>query len=279
MDNTVYTHIEFLRNKKFENLTTTVPPHSHFFYEITYVLKGTLSTEMNDEHFECGPNDILLVPPNTIHSHSSENDYEVIYMGFYYNGLYGALNQKIFNKDNTFIFELLKKMLEEYNNTESYYENVCQELQKILIFNILRLQDTGRSSNNDDVLKYAVAYLQDHYYDNIDMQELAKSLGYSYHHFRHIFKESFDMPPQQFLLNQRLQYAIGLLRSTNQSISDIAKNCGFSSTTRFISAFKSIFKISPTQYRNSDTVNLDISVYFEDNEFKYRFNDKVMPLK
>lgn len=279
MDNTVFTHIEFLQNKKFSGDNTAVSAHNHFFYEMTYVLEGTLCTYMNDVCYECKPGTIILVPPNTLHSHASDDDYEVIYMGFYYNGLYGPLNQRIFDKDNSIILELLKKLLNEFDSTETYYESVCQELQKILIFNMLRLQDSNRSSSSDAALKYAVAYFQNHYYDDIDMQELAKSLGYSYHHFRHIFKQNFNMPPKQFLLNQRIQYAMRLLRTTKQSISDIARNCGFSSTTRFISAFKSIFKISPMQYRNSDTVNLDISVFFEENEFKLYINDKIMPLK
>ncbi len=279
MENTVFTHIEFIKKKDFKNKETTVVAHNHYFYEMTYVLQGKLCTDMNGKHYECEPNTIIIVPPTNLHSHSSENDYKVIYMGFYYNGLYGPLTQRIFKDENGIILKLLNNMLNEYNNTDYHYESICSELQKLFIFNILRQQDSNRLSNNDAILKHAIAYMQNHYYEDIDMRELAESLGYSYHHFRHIFKENFDVPPKQFLLNQRIQYALRLLRNTDQSISEIAKSCGFASTVRFISAFKSIFKISPMQYRNSDTVNLDVSVFFKENKFVYSINDKILPLK
>ncbi len=265
MDDAVFTHIEFLKHRSYDNEKVVVPPHNHYFYEMTYVLDGCLYTDMNNKHYECEPNSIILVPPNVAHAHNSNDRYEVIYMGFYYNGLFGPLNQRVFKDDDEkTILRLLRQMLEEYDNTEKYYENICGELQKIFILNMLRLQDNNRPSNNDAVLKYAVSYMQDHYYDDIDMQELAKSLGYSYHHFRHIFKENFNMPPKQFLLNQRMQYAMRLLRTTNKNISEISRNCGFSSATRFISSFKALFNISPTQYRNSDTINLDICIFSDD---------------
>jgi len=280
LDNTVFTHIEFLRRKTFTMEAVLVPNHNHYFYEMSYILKGCLQTEMDGKHYESEKNSIILIPPNAMHSHDSQDEYEVIYIGFYYNGLYGPLNQRTFDDSDGAILKILEKMLTEFEKEESYSESISQELQKIFIFNLLRLQDkSGFSSNNDDVLKYAVSYLQDHYYEDIDMQELAQSLGYSYHHFRHMFKQNFDMPPKQFLLNQRIQYAMKLLRNTDQSIASIAKNCGFASTNRFISAFKSIFNFSPMQYRNSDTVNLDICVFWDKDEYKFKRNDEIMPIK
>ena len=263
MENSIFTHIEYIKHRRFDIDKVNVPAHNHHFFEISYVLDGCFHADIDSMHYELGPNTMFLAPPKAIHSHDSNDVYEVIYMGFYYNGAYGMLNQHVFkDKDNT-VLNLLNMIIDEYKNADENYENVCLELQKILIFTLLRLQGNSSSSDNETILKYAVSYLQDHYYDDIDMQELAKSLGYSYDHFRHIFKEAFGVPPKQFLLNQRMQYALRLLRDTSESISNIAKSCGFTSTTRFISAFKSLFHTSPMQYRNSDSINLEI-VNFED---------------
>jgi len=263
MGNSVFTHIEFIKHRRYKNDEVVVPAHSHYFFEITYVIDGRFYADIDSKHYEFGPDTMFLAPPNAMHSHDGDDSYEVIYMGFYYNGLHGLLNQHVFKDENKTMYNLLKMMLDEYKNTDTNYENICLELQKIFVFNLLRMQNNSNTSDNEAILKYAVSYMQDHYYDDIDMQELAKSLGYSYDHFRHIFKENLGVPPKQFLLNQRMQYAIRLLRATNESISNISDSCGFTSTARFISAFKSLFAISPMQYRNSGTVNIDI-VNFED---------------
>lgn len=263
MEKSIFTHIEYIKHRRFEKDKVVVPAHNHFFYEITYVLDGCFFADIDSQHYELGPNTIFLAPPKAVHSHDSNDSFEVIYMGFYYNGSQGILNQYVFDDKDKKVLNILNMIISEYKNADTHYENICHELQKIFLFTLLRLQGNSNVSDNETILKYAVSYLQDHYYDDIDMQELAKSLGYSYDHFRHIFKENFGVPPKQFLFNQRMQYAIRLLRDTNESVSNIAKSCGFASTTRFISAFKSLFSVSPMQYRNSDTVNLEI-VNFED---------------
>lgn len=263
MNDSIFTHIEYIKHRRFDRDKVNVPAHNHNFYEITYVLDGCFHADIEGEHYELGPNTMFLAPPKITHSHDSNNGYEVIYSGFYYNSSYGKLNQYIFNDKDNIVLKILKMILDEYKKSDINYENICIELQKTLIFTLLRLQGSSAPSNNKSVLNYAVSYLQDRYYDDIDMRELAKSLGYSYDHFRHIFKENFGVPPKQFLLNQRMQYAIRLLRDTDESISNIAKACGFSSTTRFISSFKSLFSTSPMQYRNSDTINIE-TVNFED---------------
>lgn len=259
MENSVFTHTEFIKSRRFTNDKVVVPAHSHYFFEITYVLDGCFYADIDEKHYELGPNKIFLAPPNTLHSHDSNDSYEVTYMGFYYNSLYGALNQHVFEDKNGSILNILNTMLDEYQNTNTNYENICLELQKIFVLSLLRMQNnSNNSSDNGAILKYAISYLQEHYYDAIDMQQLAKSLGYSYDHFRHIFKENFAMPPKQFLLNQRMQYALRYLRTTNESVSNIAKSCGFTSTARFISNFTDMFDMSPMQYRNSNSVNIEV---------------------
>lgn len=263
MNNSVFTHIEYIKHRRFDKDKVSVPAHNHNFYEITYVLDGCFHADIDSSHYELGTNTMFLAPPKAMHSHNSDDSYEVIYAGFYYNGSHGMLNQHVINDKDNIVLNILNMILAEYKNADTNYENICLELQKILVFTLLRLQGNSITSDNETILKYAVSYLQDHYYDDIDMRQLANSLGYSYDHFRHIFKESFGVPPKQFLLNQRMQYAIRLLRDTDESISNIAKSCGFTSTTRFISTFKSLFSTSPMQYRNSDTINIE-TVNWED---------------
>ena len=52
-----------------------------------------------------------------------------------------------------------------------------------------------------------------------------------------------------------------LLRNTPKTVKEIAAECGFSNQTRFISAFKSVLNITPTQYRNSTDINIETYNY------------------
>ncbi len=257
MDNVIFTHVEFLQHKFFPHDKVVVPAHNHHCFELNYVLNGNFIAESKGEKYECSKNTVLIFPPNVYHSHDSKSTFEVIYMGFYYNNLFGPIKQIQFDDKDEKILHILKKMESEFNNSDYYYEAVLSELQKLLIFTILRMQNPNVLSDYDVTLKYAISYIQEHYYEKIDIQSLAASLGYSYHHFRHVFKNNIDMPPSQFLFNQRLQNAMWMLRNTDLNIGEISEKCGFNSPAHLTTAFTSALNISPQQYRISDNVNLD----------------------
>lgn len=96
-------------------------------------------------------------------------------------------------------------------------------------------------------------YLQQHFFENISLQELARHCCVSPFHFSRIFKSILQTSPHQYLSSLRLQHAQVLLSTSGLPVTDIAFECGFNSLEHFITAYKKKFKESPGNHRKQFT--------------------------
>ncbi|MDE5721164.1 MAG: helix-turn-helix transcriptional regulator [Clostridia bacterium] len=81
-----------------------------------------------------------------------------------------------------------------------------------------------------------------------------KKLPLNYDYIRKLFKKETGITPHEFLLNERMQLARGLIlgRISNQyspySVSQIAESCGYSEPLYFSRVFKKYFGVAPSEY-------------------------------
>ena len=99
-------------------------------------------------------------------------------------------------------------------------------------------------------------YIYQHIDTNISVNELAKMHSISKFHFHRIFKEQMGTNIYETIKSIRLQKAANLLLTNSSStITEIAKQCGYSSHTSFIRVFKERFLVSPKIWRNGGYKN------------------------
>jgi AraC family transcriptional regulator len=94
-------------------------------------------------------------------------------------------------------------------------------------------------------------YINEHLDQNIKLADLAQLLDMSQFHFSHLFKRSIGTAPYQYLLQQRIERAKELLKQTDQSIMDIALECGFNSHSHLSKQFRQLTGITPKAYRTN----------------------------
>ncbi len=80
---------------------------------------------------------------------------------------------------------------------------------------------------------------------------LAKCCHICPDHFTRIFRRLYGMPPRQYITQQRIAAATGLLCSTHFTISDIAYKLGYGDVYLFSRLFKRIKGTSPGHYRKA----------------------------
>lgn len=83
----------------------------------------------------------------------------------------------------------------------------------------------------------------------IEVAQLAELAGMSKHHFSRQFSLRFGLSPHSHLIATRLQQAKIRLEFTDQSILQIAMDCGFSDASHFGRAFRNSEGMTPTDYR------------------------------
>ena len=83
----------------------------------------------------------------------------------------------------------------------------------------------------------------------LNIGQLAAHCALSPYHFARMFRQSFGLPPHQYLLARRLARARDLLRNSALGLGDIALACGFASASHFANRFKQTLGGTPGEYR------------------------------
>ncbi|SHM76352.1 AraC family transcriptional regulator [Pseudomonas asturiensis] len=92
-------------------------------------------------------------------------------------------------------------------------------------------------------------FIETHLADPLSLGQLAGLCALSEYHFARMFRESFGLPPHQYLLARRLERARQLLRTTHNPLGDIAQACGFASASHFSNRFRHAMGATPGEYR------------------------------
>lgn len=103
----------------------------------------------------------------------------------------------------------------------------------------------------EKTLNPALAYVAQHYQQEIRMTDLARACAMSESHFRRLFYQATGMNPSDYVNRYRIHRALNLLKMTNDSILAVAMHAGFSSIATFNRNFLHYMGQSPKQWRNS----------------------------
>jgi AraC-like DNA-binding protein len=83
------------------------------------------------------------------------------------------------------------------------------------------------------------------------VDEIAAAVGISRKHLYSVFNDILKIPPKQYLIYYRIEKACTRLKSTDQSVQEIAESVGYSNQFYFSKEFKRLTGRSPSEYRKS----------------------------
>jgi len=95
-----------------------------------------------------------------------------------------------------------------------------------------------------------VEYVDAHLDQNITLEDLAMAAGFSRTHFVRSFRKQTGETPHKWLMRRRLERVKDLLQSTEESLSQIADKCGFSSQSHMSTTMKRAVGLTPKQWRD-----------------------------
>lgn len=94
-------------------------------------------------------------------------------------------------------------------------------------------------------------YIKQNIQNKIKVTDLANLMNCSVNTLERKFWKMFHCTPINFIMKIKIEYAGNALIMTDQQVSSIAFNLGFSDNSHFIRIFKKYMKITPHQYRKS----------------------------
>ncbi len=102
-------------------------------------------------------------------------------------------------------------------------------------------------------IQQAVRYINDNYRTDICLDAVAWEVRMSPAHFSRIFKKVMGLSYQDYLNSRRITKAKNLLRTSSQSVTEIAASLGFADLTGFGRIFKKLTNHTPSAFRSLPT--------------------------
>lgn len=154
------------------------------------------------------------------------------------------------------IGEYLFDMKKEYNEKKNEFEYMIRsDLLRLLII-IIRRYSEYTAGEEFSVRKYnitnldkAMDYIDKNYDTDISLKELAEIAGMSRTYFSALFKKLNGLSPWDYITIRRIEKSVELLKTTGDTVLEIACRCGYNSTANFNRAFKKITGRVPGDYR------------------------------
>ncbi len=147
----------------------------------------------------------------------------------------------------------LKEYIAELSDKNRLNKELVKALECRITHMILRSffgvdLNTEKISDRFDVDK-AAEYINEKYSENISVRDIASVIALSPSHFSRIFKKETGLTPQEYLIRVRLDRAKSFLMRSRKSVTEIALQCGFSSSAHFSSSFIKRFGKTPSEFK------------------------------
>lgn len=107
----------------------------------------------------------------------------------------------------------------------------------------------NKENRNSAAQKRILRYIEEHYMEDISMQDAAEEMNYADAYFCKLFKQCFDQNFTSYLSAYRIKKAQKLLEDITINVKEISEMVGYRDSNYFAKVFKRIAGVTPSEYR------------------------------
>ena len=235
--------------------------HWHDRLEILRLRKGSLQITFDGDEATLQAGDAFIIPPRMIHSGVAGEDgvtYDVVMFDVqnFYNPteICQTLLPALFDgrakirsiSSEPEIIDAIDALTARLGESSlAVTADVYRFLHLLMKHCLVEISDEIRN----DTVREIITYLEEHFKEEPDGEELCEVFGYSAAHLCRKFRDATGLTPMRYLRLYRLEEAHKLLKNTDLDIGQIAAQCGFADANYFTRCFKKQYNKAPSQVR------------------------------
>lgn len=259
------------------NAPSPLITHSHDFFEIVYIKKGSGLHQINDIFYPMLTGDLYIMSPGDMHSATIDNTWSIVNILFQpslfneqdWNYLKSLPGLNILNNDHKkdnlhklalspahadYITGLYLKIKVECQQKDSGWETSARNACAEILITISRAWITYGNQKLQTHLSHgpiskALQIIYENWDKELSISELAKQVSLSKNYFGEMFQKEVGMTAQQYINKLRIDHARILLEDKDLPIKSIADTIGYQDSNYFSRVFKSIYQMTPKEYR------------------------------
>lgn len=191
-------------------------------------------------------NSVCYVPERLDYSRVSKND-ELIAVHFSSIDYRTDAIESFTPKNPKKLADLFRRILECWEKKESGYLYRSSALLYEIFAECYEQNYTKQPCNSK--ISNSVDYLLKNYKNaDLTISDVAQKSFMSDVYFRKLFKKEYGVSPQKYVIDLRIQYAIGLIATGYYSLQEIAYASGYNDYKYFSSEFKKTTGVCPSKY-------------------------------
>ncbi len=242
---------------------------AHPYFELTYVDRGSLMTEVEGTLYELKEKELMIYGPHQFHTQFIPEGHSCSYITIIFEMetlFYGAetsydfLLNKVFGYDKK-IYSLIKAFVMESTSQIPYMNTLMLCLLQETIIRLIQSDFLGKKSEKpitevrqhyqDELLEKILSYIDETICEPITIAEICEKFSISRSSLQILFKENMDQSPKKYINELKLDKSCQMLCENKYTISEIALMLGFNSIHYFSRAFTQKYHMSPSEYSKS----------------------------
>ncbi len=261
-----------------------VPWHWHDELEYIVATKGVCEISVTDSKITLYPGQGVFINSGVLHASGKQSGETAIVHSFVFHPkLIGGNTDSIFwqkliapclqNKETQFILfdtstDWGRMIVNAFHLTWDSIVNEADDHENLARYQLSRIQsgvnahfvythpkDSMRNILYSEHIKTMLSYIEQHYFEDISLEELSESASISESSCLRCFKKILGISPIQYLKEYRIEKAAELLITTDLKINEVGTQCGFNDISYFTKSFREQKGITPKDYRNTPNIN------------------------
>ena len=264
--------------QKLDKVTEAQKPHTHAYFQIYFISKGSLTHYVEDESARLSQGDMFILPPGVTH-YIFPSDGTVFYSLSFTEGIFGEQNTgklarnflRLLQTNETryikpkitvspdeifYIESIMAHTLKEFNEKPFAYQDTVQASTHLLVTMLAREYFSKTAHNISDhfedskqLVLHCVEYIENNFQDKITLDEISKKSAISKSNFCSLFQKITGHSFNQYINICRIKAAKAYIQK-GYKITAIYGLCGYNDFSTFNRNFNKIMGMSPLAYKN-----------------------------
>ncbi len=239
--------------------------HTHDYWELFFMVSGDAIHHLNGTQTKISSRDLFLLRPGDKHCLqriTPPGEYYLYWDIYMSEDVIRQLCDMIDTEAN--FFQSLKdapaaphlhldkselsffvKLISSNTHQKDYYTTIVYNALGLL----LHPSQNNSFADFPNHIRALHNYISENFLDKDAIQTYIQNLGYCQKHISRQYKKYFNKTMRDYIIECKLEYSKILLRSADNTITDIASLLGFSCDAAFITSFKNTFGFTPHKWR------------------------------
>lgn len=156
------------------------------------------------------------------------------------------------------VASIIADCIQEMSLQEYDYDTIASSLTSTLLVCLMRIWRScnitpevslQNASSISQSFEEITQYIENHYNEVLQVQELAAHCNMSYSYFARLFRQTYNQSCKEYIEFVRINKVLDLLRFTNLDLTYISQETGFADCSHLIRTFKKRTGTTPKQWR------------------------------